>query len=51
MPITRLKHLKNSAAGKSAESRPNLPKFSIPRQKNNVDNKTRFSYQESLCLS
>ncbi len=29
---------------------PNLPKCSIPRQKNNVDNKTRFSYQEGYCL-
>ena len=42
---------KKASCGQSGELCLNLPKRSIPRQKNNVDNKTRFSYQEghSLC--
>ncbi len=31
-------------------SNPNLTKCSVPLQKNNVDNKTRFSCQEGYCL-
>jgi hypothetical protein len=43
---------KNPTAGKSAGGGPKLPNYSIPPQKNNVDNKTRFSYQDGygLCL-
>ena len=42
--------LKRSSRGQTGELCPNLPKCPIPRQKNNVDNKTRFSYQEGYCL-
>jgi hypothetical protein len=42
--------LKNTALGKSAGGGSKFPKRSIQRQKNNFDNKTRFSYQEGYCL-
>ena len=45
-----VERLKISSRGQTGELWPNLPKFSIPRQKDNVDNKTRFSYREGYCL-
>jgi len=43
-------HVRSPSSGKTVELCPNLPKCSIPRQKNNVDSKARFSYQEGYCL-
>jgi hypothetical protein len=42
--------LKKSSPRQTGELCPNLPKCSIPAQKIDIDNKTRFSYQEGYCL-
>jgi hypothetical protein len=51
MLIIRLKPtFKKSSPGQTGELCPNLPKFLIPRQKINVDNKARFGYPDGYCL-
>jgi hypothetical protein len=39
-----------SSCAQSGELCPNLPKCPIPHQKNNVDNKAHFSYQQGYYL-